>query len=374
MTISESKVDEEIKKNLHIRELDGVRGLAVTLVVSGHFFYQLNIFKSGWTGLNLFFLLSGYLITSRLFSHISSSPGQYFKNFYIRRILRIFPLYYGSLIFFLWILPIFYTTYEIYFENLQQIQLWYWLYISNWRIILHGLPPPLFFHFWSLAVEEQFYIFWPVIFLLVRRFNARIGWIGAFIALSVFLRIVYHDSHNAYFNTFVAAEPFLLGSLICLFEKKKALSAIYRRYLKGIVIVPVAIFVVMRVMEPASAILSPQMLLLGYSSIDLVWLLLIWFLLANVNSQKPLNNIFRSLPLVWLGKYSYGIYVFHWFVLQLFVNRAESRFPSSGIPASWSYWIIRAMAILITLILSYLSYHLYEKKFLLLKKRFVSAI
>src|SRR5258706_13440215 len=88
-----------------IPHLDGLRGMAILVVATTHFFYEFYFSKVGWIGLNLFFILSGYLITRCLFQYKSYSAQNYFRNFYVRRILRIFPLYYGVLIFFFFLLP-----------------------------------------------------------------------------------------------------------------------------------------------------------------------------------------------------------------------------------------------------------------------------
>ena len=90
--------------NANIPYLDGIRGLAIFLVAAGHIFNEIYLFKITWVGLNLFFILSGYLITGCLFRYQSHSVTNYFRNFYGRRILRIFPLYYGALIFFFFVL------------------------------------------------------------------------------------------------------------------------------------------------------------------------------------------------------------------------------------------------------------------------------
>ena len=78
-------------------------------------------------------------------------------------ILRIFPLYYGCLIVFFLLLPFVYPGYFEFYGDVYDDQVWYWTYTSNWMMVIHGLPDqPVFFHFWSLAVEEQFYVVWPV--------------------------------------------------------------------------------------------------------------------------------------------------------------------------------------------------------------------
>jgi peptidoglycan/LPS O-acetylase OafA/YrhL len=154
-----------------IKSLDGVRGLAVSMVIISHLMFLSNynenflwkFLKNGWMGVDLFFVLSGYLITSILIA--SKSKKNYFRNFLIRRTLRIFPLYYTVLIIVL-ISLFFYQNGN--FQNL----IWYFTYTSNIGMAindnwLHVGGNLELSHFWSLAVEEQFYLFWPLIIYII---------------------------------------------------------------------------------------------------------------------------------------------------------------------------------------------------------------
>ncbi len=365
-----SEIENNNHSSPHITLLDGLRGLAILLVASGHIFYRFYVFKFGWIGLNLFFLLSGYLITKRLFFHISSKPADYFKNFYARRILRIFPLYYGCLLFFFLLLPVFYSKYAQIFGSLYNIQLWYWLYISNWRQVYYGLPPnPLFFHFWSLAVEEQFYIIWPVLFLLFQSFKGRLAIISVLLLTSIAIRIWYYGMNNVYYNTFTAGEPLLLGCLVSILEKRNKLNFIYP-FVRLLAVISVISLGIILVKNNDLHITNHPLLLFGYLNIDLIWTFLLCFLICQSRSFGIIARFFSSGILVWLGRYSYGIYVFHWIILQLFINRYESWALSHNLGTSASYWLIRILGICLILLVSYSSYHLFEKKFLSLKKYF----
>jgi peptidoglycan/LPS O-acetylase OafA/YrhL len=158
-----------------INSLDGARGLAVLMVMTSHLMfiegyenYSLwKFLKNGWMGVDLFFVLSGFLITTILI--LSKEKSNYFKNFIMRRTLRIFPLYYFVLII-VWLGITFFSQ-----DDHGQNLIWYFTYTSNIGMAIQdgwlnvggylGLS-----HFWSLAVEEQFYIFWPlIVYLLPRR-------------------------------------------------------------------------------------------------------------------------------------------------------------------------------------------------------------
>lgn len=179
----------------HWTVLDGVRGLAILLVMSYHFtmgmsgqsLYSRLLFKLttvGWCGVNLFFVLSGFLITGILYDTRSASHR--FRNFYMRRALRIFPLYYGTLLVLFGLLP-WMNRWTDGFKGIEHAWPWLWTYSTNLLILLQGKWFPLS-HFWSLAVEEHFYLVWPlVVFTLDRKSSVRVCL--ALIAIAFVVRI-----------------------------------------------------------------------------------------------------------------------------------------------------------------------------------------
>src|SRR6266849_980858 len=169
--------------------LDGIRGIAIALVIVHHAFQDIHgtnnltsliahLADSCWVGVDLFFVLSGYLITGILLK--SRDRVGYFRVFYMRRLLRIFPLYYCFLGGLLMI--------GFFKANLMAKMdfSWNFFYLSNVRVALHGWPWRPLGHLWSLSVEEQFYLVWPtVIFLMPRRrsFAAIVGLFCVFLAV-----------------------------------------------------------------------------------------------------------------------------------------------------------------------------------------------
>ena len=207
--------------------LDGIRGLAILMVLLCHFslyggidptttadwiFYKLTIPLG--CGVELFFVLSGFLITGILLD-TKSAPG-YFRSFYMRRLLRIFPLYYGTLFFFYVILPRIAMPGESYQEVLQA-QAWDWAYLSNIRLALEGWWSAGYLgHFWSLAIEEQFYLAWPLLVLLFSRRGFLLLCAGL-LGLSVTIRwgqwIDGESLVRGYF-TFARLDPLVMGAAL----------------------------------------------------------------------------------------------------------------------------------------------------------------
>lgn len=159
--------------------LDGLRGVAILLVLwhnvsageytGGIIARLINLVAdTGWVGVQLFFVLSGFLITGILLDE-KDAPQQ-LRNFYVRRVLRIFPLYYVALAIVFILLPIMHATPGWLTLPPGLSQAWYWLYLNNWSSPYWGDAPALG-HFWSLAVEEQFYLLWPVCVIFLRRRN-----------------------------------------------------------------------------------------------------------------------------------------------------------------------------------------------------------
>ena len=152
-----------------VPELDGIRGIAILLVLATHFGYPAagpglfrNMLSLGWVGVDLFFVLSGFLITGILLA--TKGRANYFQRFYLRRLFRILPIYYAFLILIFHGLPFLGRSVT------GAGEAWYWLYIANWR---NGSSPYLQ-HFWSLAIEEQFYLGWPLLVHLCSRRSSKL--------------------------------------------------------------------------------------------------------------------------------------------------------------------------------------------------------
>jgi peptidoglycan/LPS O-acetylase OafA/YrhL len=368
----------------HVPALDGVRGVAIALVLLHHFvlfsgirpagwleWLFSNLARSGWIGVDLFFVLSGFLISGILCD--SKGEAGYFRRFYIRRALRIFPLYYATLIGYFIVLPLLVPLGERY-AALARDQIWYWTYLVNWQIGLNGWPEsPGLGHFWSLAVEEQFYLIWPlVVFLLTRR--QLVALCLAIIAASFALRVALHfEGHivGAYVLTPARMDSLAWGALLAIIARTPRGLQSLRRWswpAFALTVIPV-IGAILFAGALNSESLPTQTF--GYSVLGLMFAGLI----ALVITSRPRGSVDRLLssrPLVALGRYSYALYVLHHPVLYL-VQRSGfrvvdgPRLLGSQLPLQLAYMVLLGG---VCLLLAILSWQIIESPFLRLKERF----
>lgn len=324
-------------------ELDGVRALAAIMVIFFHM-GQMGIplpgvAAFGETGVDLFFVLSGFLITGILLKAPERDWGEV-RKFYIRRSLRIFPLYYGYLIF----ATLLGTT----------IAGWYWCYLQNVPIAL-GAPMGNVGHFWSLAVEEQFYLVWPfiVMFLPRRRLQTAL-WCMFVGTLLCRVLLVHATEVRVYYLTITRLDSLTVGALLALHQSRGTLSR-----LRPILLAVCAASLVCTLWEglrfhgaglPFVQVTKFSLLACLYGS-GIGLLLTTPQTLATVWLASP--------PMRWLGRISYGLYVFHPQVLRV------SFAHTAGRPA-----LVRAtVGIAATLALTLASWHGLERPFLRLKDR-----
>ena len=366
----------------HIPVLDGVRGLAILLILIYHFTLGMSgrdiasrlLAKgtsAGWCGVDLFFVLSGFLITSILVD--AKDRPRRFRNFYARRALRIFPLYYGTLAAVFALLP-WLNAWVGGFAGVEEAGIWLALYGTNVLAALRGEWFPLS-HFWSLAVEEHYYMFWPaVVFWCGRKTAMRICAAMVVLALAVRAWLV---SQNlvlaAYCLTVCRIDALAVGSFL-------ALAARGPGGVRGLVPLAGKISLTGTIAllaligwRSGLSLTDPVVQTVGYVLLDLVFAGSLALVLGLPPSS--LTAVFLNAPLLrWFGRYSYGLYVYN----SIFILVAEglSLLPRlvdwTGSPTAGRllYFILAASCTLAT---SWLSWHLFEKQFLKLKRHFPSG-
>jgi peptidoglycan/LPS O-acetylase OafA/YrhL len=274
------------------------------------------------------------------------------------------------LIFFFLFLPLISRQFHSYYSGLDSIQGNYWFYTSNWNMIRNGLPEqPIFFHFWSLAVEEQFYFIWPVLFLICGNPKSKYILISGLLSLSAMSRITTEVPLHAYLSSLTAAEPLLIGCLLCILQEDGMLGRVSRK-LNILSILSVIFLCIVFIRDQDLHITNIWLIKYGYSAINIILAAIITSAIVGRPVGARVRKMFSIKWLKWLGVYSYSIYVFHWIILKTVVYKAESALVNSHWPELLAYLLPRIMGIVVTLIVSYFSYHYFEKHFLSLKKYF----
>ena len=374
--------------------LDGLRAVAVLMVFCQHYgAARAWIFGWGWTGVDVFFVLSGFLITGILYD--SQNKQHRYRDFYARRTLRIFPLYYAVWLAILLLTPVAHWQWN-----------WRWnlwpAYVGNYArfLFLHvpgdpyrfdritfgnsaehwfGTPMHLWIgHFWSLCVEEQFYLIWPFIVYTIRRRETLVKICVAIIIVMPFFRWLLIlllpqpllRMELLYRSLPTRLDALLMGGLIALLLRSPGqhwLNTWRRRLLAGagtaFVIVYLVCVKLLRLPFYGSA--TNWIGIVGFTLIDAFAGALI---LECIHPGSWLGWILSFKPLRWLGVVSYGFYIYHDLLHDFFGLFATRFFPSMG----YTGIVITAMSG--TTLLSTLSYQLLEKPMLKLKSRFTSQV
>jgi peptidoglycan/LPS O-acetylase OafA/YrhL len=355
--------------------LDGLRGVAIILVMLFHF----ELLWSGWIGVQIFFVLSGFLITTILMKSKDLPAGQYFKRFYWRRTVRIMPVYilYSGIML------------AIYFATGFPHQLDRWLvgigtYTLNWqrafsdatitRQINHTVG-----HFWSLGVEEQFYIFWPILLYSMPKNVFKRFLVAAVVANLLLKSAFYLYMHSTgypvesldplfRFSTLSHIEPFLFGALIAcypgVFQKKS-----------GLIYVLIIQFTVVAFYNSIHFNLGrfngfPAMYTIEYGYIwyySVINLFAAAILMACLQSRTWLRWL-HNPAMRFIGRISYGMYIYHYILCYLFLDKM----PYRSIHSLPGYQMVLMFCIYLGLVIgvSTISFHFFERFFLKFKYRF----
>jgi peptidoglycan/LPS O-acetylase OafA/YrhL len=362
--------------------LDGLRALAFLIVFGFHTDYL----PFGWLGVQMFFVFSGYLITGILLQMKRKLPArEYFLKFYTRRFFRIFPLYYFYLflVFGLstWLISISFKP-KIIKATLDQ--LWYAvLYVYDFYSAHQSFSSSRFLdHLWSLSVEEQFYLFWPLLIFFINEKHLKKLFLAGIIAGPVFRFAIFLIHQSGYIESLRAPVSLAIYPLPFSYVDAFALGAYITRFpipnaRKQLIYLGIAIPLLGFLSQFAANGRFEPLLTLGYQdsmpdSYQYIWgytLLSYWFvvLVYCVAYEKMFVRFLEWAPLRYLGKISYGLYIYHFPVIWL-----VSQIPNFGVSENLIPPLIFILSFIVTVAVASLSYAVLEKPFLKLKDRLAS--
>ena len=352
----------------YVEEFDGIRGVSIALVVLFHFGYL----PAGWIGVQVFFVLSGYLITSILLHRRDATLGGYLGRFYWRRMLRIFPLYYFVLL----------ATAIVYGQSGSPQSFpndWPWLlgYVSNFARLRAG-DLPTYVHTWSLAVEEQFYLIWPLViyYLASSKLKTTIAaiLIGVpLLRLATFQTLLAFDFDQNFAGRAVLSLPFTqfdafaAGAAIAVFQLERLLrpGRWFFLVISVAAIGGLTVLMLDHVLYGSAFIGS-----LGFAHFMIGHHEYVWGY-SLINAIAALG-IICSLQKVWftrilhfpgclrLGKISYGVYVYHFPLLQIGLSfiAPSNQIERIGFFVGW---------VAATIVIAEVSFRYLEQPFLRLK-------
>ncbi|HEX3986569.1 MAG TPA: acyltransferase [Acidobacteriaceae bacterium] len=378
--------------------LDGIRGIAILLVMVFHFWengttgpgphlwQRLYTWGAGmgWTGVDLFFVLSGFLITGILYD--ARNQPHYFRVFYGRRTVRIFPLYYAALIFFFVVVPFVLAHVHHGISSAMRDSIhtnpagkfFAWTYTVNWYEGFRGwgaIPHPLQ-HFWSLAIEEQFYLVWPFLVLRLPR-RRLIGVCFGIMALAVTLRGLFFEIHlpiAAYTWTICRADSLAVGAIVALSFRDPSDWKILSTWARRLALPALGALIVVRVLNPNclagpgdAPSLSMDTLAISFGGIFFASCIAITM---GTPTGSRTRRMLGTPFLRFFGKYSYCLYVCH---LPIIAVLAKAGFSNDQLAHRLhtndfvGALLVNAIGFAASLTVALASWHLYEKQWLKLK-------
>jgi peptidoglycan/LPS O-acetylase OafA/YrhL len=350
----------------HQPALDGLRGVAVLAVIGGHAFAFLT--PAGYAGVDIFFTLSGFLITCLLVEEHTMTKRIRFGAFYMRRVLRLVPALVLVLLAYVLFCLLFYQGWERKAGVAgAAVAL---TYMSNWCRAFRLLPLGALNHTWSLAVEEQFYLVWPVLLLLVLHLTgSRRRALVAVAGLAAFF-VVYRDAltyagasgERLYNGLDTRADALLIGCCTALIYN----TGLVRPGGRGGAAVGVAgglaFLALLSYFTSGIDCFSRGLFYGGYTLLALCSALVILAVSCGFYGCRSVSWVLRRPALVWVGKLSYGLYLWHFVMLNIHVEALANVPPL----------IVAASAVVLAFVIASASYYWVEKPFLRMKGRFSS--
>lgn len=318
------------QKNVYFDQLNGIRFIAVFLVLMDHWLIPINPFSFlGHLGVVIFFVLSGFLITRILFqnaddcqSHLSS-PSTKIIRFIYRRSLRIFPIYF--------VLMFFGFLFNL--SNMHDMWPYLIFYLPNLYIMIHGTWLGIWDHLWSLAVEEQYYLFFPYFILLIHPNRYRLLLISMLVVgigtRLVFAILATHEMKEEnwmwwYVNPLSALDSFGLGGILAYLYHYHFAFFQSLRFLKIGLAISILIFISVLFLGSHSNFTHDNIWSIVFERLSAA-ILALFFIALSIRSDTWELSYFLKLPSVsYLGKISYGIYLYHNIVMNYYHDEGNT--------------------------------------------------
>lgn len=364
-SISESeKVYKEFR---HVPALDGLRGIAVLLVMMYHLdslIPQLYPFvKGGFLGVDVFFVLSGFLITSILIKEYELTNKIFLKNFYVRRFLRLAPAFWLFLICLFFIDLIVLPTNQN-SNSINPYNLFFsFFYLMNWYAAISPGMTGSLNHTWSLAIEEQFYIIWSLVIYKFFSEGKTRKQLVRFTTLTALLLIICRglragmgvDPYALYYSTDTRIDALLIGCLASMIFSWQSIpndfyqTKLFNSIAFSAIVLALLILFNFTYLDPI-LYYAPLSIFAFSIAIIILWL--------STRENTLIHQFMENKTLRWIGVISYGLYLWH-FVMFEFAKKSFD-----------SIWFQAFGGIILAFLVSAISYYLVEKPFLKLKEKF----
>lgn len=351
----------KLRKLRYVPELDGMRGFAILAVMLFH--AGVPFLNGGFIGVDIFFVLSGFLITSLIINEYDATSRLNLKNFYVRRLLRLGPALLVLLLIFSFLSVVFLSKDKAQANLVDSLISLF--YMSNWARAFSIHPPDYLGHTWSLSIEEQFYILWPPTLLaLLRTFDNR--WIIAFVAFLIamsswMLRIYlihFGVSFERLYNGLdTRADTLMIGCVLGIILSAGLLSNRVQLILSKWIsmLSPVAILSLILISLNMTW-KNNQLYFWVFFAVEILTATLILHLFINRNSV--IHKIFSMRCIVWIGSISYGLYLWHYPIFVAMVRLKFSRLE------------VITYGFIMTFVVSTLSFYILEKPVLKFKRQY----